>query len=84
MSLDPESTGVVQLEYSVPAKFVAGEYQLVVQKQPGLDLADFEFTIQKGTSGVVEASEPRMTEWPDSWRLHSSVEQDLEISVRLK
>jgi len=84
MTVNPDSTGSVQLEYSVPAKFVSEDYRLLIQKQPGLDVTDVEFTIQKGGAVSLGESQPRLTEWPDSWRLHSKLEQDLEISARLK
>jgi len=84
MTIEPDTTSVVQLEYSVPAKNVSSDYRLLVQRQPGLELTDFEFTIQKSAAVSVGESQPRMTEWPDSWRLHSKLEQDLELSARLK
>jgi hypothetical protein len=86
MDVDPSTTGTVQLEYSVPAKYVSGDYALLVQRQPGLRVSDFELTMLKeaGSRMTVGTSSPRMNEWPDSWRLHSTLERDLEIFVDLE
>ncbi len=84
MTVEPGSTGVVQLEYSVPARTVSEQYSLLVQRQPGLDLSDFEFTIQKGAGIAISASQPALTTWPDSWRLHTDLKHDLELRASLK
>ncbi len=84
MSLAPNSTEVVQVEYSVPAQYISQEYSLLVQRQPGLDLTDFELTIQKGSVKSISASEPALVAWPDSWRLHTDLAHDLEFRASLK
>jgi hypothetical protein len=84
MSVEPQSTGVVQLEYVVPARFVSSDYRLYIQRQPGLDISDFEFTLQKSSAASVTGSEPKLTEWPDSWRLHDTLARDLDLTVHMK
>lgn len=84
MSVEPGTTGTMQIEYVVPARVVSDDYQLLVQRQPGLDVTDFEFTLQKNPSVAVTASKPRLTEWPDSWRLHDDLARDVRIEATLK
>ncbi|MCC6934632.1 MAG: DUF4012 domain-containing protein [Candidatus Yanofskybacteria bacterium] len=83
MSVDPGEIGAVQLEYVVPAKYIASDYRLLVQRQPGLDVTDLEVTIQNSNGVSVTTSEPPMTTWPDSWRLHTKLERDLELSAKI-
>lgn len=84
MSVEPGVTGAVQIEYVVPARVVSNDYQLFIQRQPGLDITDFEFTLQKSASVAMTASKPRLTEWPDSWRLHDKLARDVHIEISLK
>ncbi len=84
MSVEPGTTDVIQLEYVVPAKYAASDYRLYVQRQPGLDVTDFEFTLQKSASVTVTSSQPRLTEWPESWRLHSDLARDLDVTAHLQ
>jgi len=84
MALEPGSTRMVQLEYSVPAGVVAKDYTLVVQRQPGLDLSNFEFTIQKSPTLSISGAQPALTEWPESWRYSTPLRQDLELSLKLE
>ena len=83
-STEPGTTSTVQIEYMVPARVVADNYRLLVQRQPGLVVTDFEFTLQKNKSITLTASKPRLTEWPDSWRLHDHLTRDLQIEASLK
>ncbi len=84
MTVEPSTTGVVQIEYVVPAQFAASDYKLYIQRQPGLDFTDVEFTLQKSALVQVSASQPHLTEWPESWRLHDALKRDLEVSIGLK
>lgn len=84
MKIEPGQTQAVQLEYAVPAGVVASDYHLYVQRQPGLDVSDFEFTLQKSADLVVGASEPALKEWPDSWRLRNTLSRDLDLVIHLK
>jgi hypothetical protein len=83
-SVDPGTTTVVQLEYAVPAQFAASDYKLYVQRQPGLEITDFEFDLQKSSSLHVVSSQPTLTPWPDSWRYHDGLKRDADLSIRLK
>lgn len=84
MVLQPGMTESVQIEYVIPARVAATNYSLLVQRQPGLDVSDFEFTLQKSPTLTVTASKPTLTVWPDSWRLHDDLKQDLEITAVLR
>jgi uncharacterized protein DUF4012 len=83
MKVEPGHTTEVQLEYAVPAAAFPQQYTLYVQRQPGLDISDFELTLDKPEL-VVATSSPALTEWPDSWRLHSDLEEDLEFTAMLR
>lgn len=84
MSVEPGTTGTVQIEYVVPAQYAASDYHLYVQRQPGLDVTNFEFALQKSASVALASSQPSLTEWPDSWRLNSDLVRDLDMAIRLK
>lgn len=84
MKVEPGKTQQVQLEYAIPARFAAHNYRLYVQRQPGLDLSDFEFTLQKAAGVDVGTAQPPLTAWPDSWRLHDRLRRDLDLSIKLK
>jgi hypothetical protein len=84
MKIEPGRTQTVQLEYVIPASYAASDYRLYVQRQPGLDLADFEFTFQKGGILKPASSNIPLTAWPDSWRLHDRLKQDLDLAIHLQ
>lgn len=84
MTVQPGTTDTVQVEYEVPAKYAASDYHLYVQRQPGLRVSGFEFTLQKGGGVAVASSTPTLQDWPDSWRLHSDLARDLDLSVKLQ
>lgn len=84
MKIQPGETQSVQLEYVVPAAASGSDYHLTVQRQPGLDVADFEFTFQKnGALKPISSSIP-LVSWPDSWRFHDSLDGDLQFRMQLQ
>jgi len=83
MEVAPGATGTVQLEYAVPAGASGSPYRLLVQRQPGLDLTEFELTLDK-PGLMVGSSEPALVEWPDSWRLHDTLDHDLRMTATLR
>lgn len=83
MKVAPSGTQEVQLEYIIPAKYAASDYRLYVQRQSGLDISNFEFTIQKEGGMDVTSSSPALVTWPDSWRYSGSLERDLELTAKL-
>jgi hypothetical protein len=83
MQIEPGEQTDIQLEYVVPASVAARDYTLYVQRQPGLDISDFEFTLDKPALTVSESS-PAMVEWPDSWRLHGDLTRDLQVKATLR
>lgn len=84
MAIQPGGSESVQLEYEVPATYAGSDYRLYVQRQPGLSVRDFEFTLQKSGGVNVATSQPELTVWPDSWRLSDALSRDLDLSVQLK
>jgi hypothetical protein len=83
MKIEPGTTQQVQLEYAVPAAASAGHYRLHVQRQPGLDISDFELTFDKPGLNVGSAT-PALVQWPDSWRWHGDLERDLRLEAALR
>lgn len=83
MEVAPGTTGTVQVEYAVPAAASGNPYRLLVQRQPGLDLTGFELTFDK-PGLMVGSSAPALVEWPDSWRLHDALEQDLRVNATFR
>ncbi len=84
MTVKPGETQTVQLEYAVPAKYSANDYTLYVQRQPGLSIRNFEFSLQKPSSLFVVSSQPTLKEWPDSWRLNDPLSRDLNLAIQLQ
>ncbi|HUO75345.1 MAG TPA: DUF4012 domain-containing protein [Candidatus Paceibacterota bacterium] len=83
MDLDPGQTASVQLEYAVPAAAYSNDYHLYVQKQSGLRVSEFQLTIDKPGLTVTDST-PRMTPWPDSWRLFDALDSDLAVTASLE
>jgi hypothetical protein len=83
MRIEPGQAQTVQLEYAIPARAAASDYHLYIQRQPGLDISDFEFTLQKGGSVRSVDSDHPLIEWPDSWRLHDQLKEDLDLQIVL-
>ena len=84
LSTQPGDASSVQLEYVVPARNAGNEYRLVVERQPGLQISEFEFDLRKDAKHILVAHEPKLTEWPDSWRYVSGLQRDLLISLKLE
>lgn len=84
MAVGPGKTESVQLEYEIPAKYSGSDYRLYVQRQPGLRISDFEFALQRSANLTDVISQPPLTLWPDSWRLHHALTQDLNLVIQLK
>ncbi len=83
MDIPPGQTTTVQLEYAVPASVLADTYTLHVQRQSGLTLTNFEFTLDK-PGLMVASSEPALTEWQDSWRWVGTLDRDLHVTATLR
>lgn len=84
MSVAPGHTSQVQIEYTVPARAVASDYHLTVQRQPGMEISNFEFTLQK-TSGIqIGQTTAALVEWPDSWRFHDDLDRDVELTIPIR
>ena len=84
MIIPAGATKSVQLEYAVPAKYVSSNYHLIIQRQSGLRVSNLEFTLQKRFGSNIRSSVPSMTDWPDSWRLTSDFNEDLDLKVTME
>lgn len=84
LSTQPGGASSVQLEYVVPARNAGSDYRLVVERQPGLQISEFEFDLRKDAKNILVAHEPKLTEWSDSWRYVSGLQRDLLITLKLE
>lgn len=84
MVLDPGKTETIKLDYSVPLKIQDNKYELLVQKQPGLEVKNFEFTINKPDNLEIISSEPTLNKIGDKYILNGAMESDTSIGVLFK
>ncbi len=84
MVLDPGTTETIKLEYSAPLKIQDNKYELLVQKQPGLEVKNFEFTINKPDNLEIISSEPTLNKIGDKYILNGALESDTSIGVLFK
>lgn len=84
MVLDPGKTETIKLEYSVPLKIQDNKYELVIQKQPGLEIKNFEFGIDKPSNLDIISSEPTLNKIGDKYILNGALESDTSIGVLFK
>lgn len=84
MVLDPGKTETIKLEYSVPLRIQDNKYELVIQKQPGLEVKNFEFAIEKPSNLEIISSEPTLNKIGDKYILNGTLESDTSIGVLFK
>lgn len=81
---DPGTSRTVELEYEIPQSLVASDYRLMVQKQPGLQVKNFEFNFAKPQDMVIAESVPALQQAGDSYTLSGELTRDLSLSLKLK
>ena len=82
---DAGKSKTVEFEYVVPSIYSKDDYSFYVQKQPGLEVSDFEFTIQ-GPSGKELAGSSRQFEKEGGFYSFTSdkFEKDMEIKTQFR
>lgn len=81
---DPGASATVELEYEIPENLVKSDYELYVQKQPGLSLRNFEFNFAKPQDMAIVESKPALQLTEDSYSLSGELTRDLSVSLKLK
>jgi len=84
MIVDPGESKTIELTYTVPPQFAKSDYALYIQKQPGLDIGNFEYKVTKpGNSEIVDSS-PSLTKINSSYFMASDFENDMLLKLTLK
>ena len=81
MLTDPGEIKTVELTYTTPAPQIP-EYSLSVQKQPGLELRNFEFVLRPPVGARVERSVPELQNIGDQYIVNGKLDRDVALTVR--
>ena len=84
MITEPGETKTIIVEYAVPLKIQNGKYELLVQKQPGFEIKNFEFVMNKPDNLEITSSEPTLNKIGDKYILNGALERDTSIGVLFK
>ncbi len=83
--VDPGSSKTVTLTYRVPRALDNGSYQLYVQKQPGLEVKNFVFSLQKQDNLIPVESYPALADQGGSYEYSASpLDGDMQFKVNFK
>ncbi|OGN08441.1 MAG: hypothetical protein A2750_01835 [Candidatus Yanofskybacteria bacterium RIFCSPHIGHO2_01_FULL_45_42] len=84
MIVNPGETKTVELEYSIPLEYARSDYKLLVQKQPGLTIDNFEFVLDVSKETQVVKSLPLLSQIGSLYSLDMALDKDLLISIGFK
>lgn len=84
MVVDPGEIKTVELKYEVPASYARSDYQLYVQKQPGLELSQFEWVLNVPPDRIVGDATPRLTISNDGYRFVGTLPKNLSLRAILE
>ncbi|MEK7525562.1 MAG: DUF4012 domain-containing protein [Patescibacteria group bacterium] len=84
MITEPGATKTVELEYSVPAALAKSDYQMTIQKQPGMEFKHFDFSLTPAEGLTVGETEPALRQSGDSYILTGALEKDLNLRIQFK
>lgn len=80
---DPGISQTVELEYEIPENLAKSDYQLYVQKQPGISLKNFSFDFAKPEGMTITQSQPTLQASGDSYTLSGELKRDLSLDLKL-
>jgi hypothetical protein len=72
------------LEYTIPSELMKKEYSFYVQKQPGLDLKNFEFNLALPAGVEIADADPIVRWVGNRYYFSSLLEKDLPIKITFK
>jgi hypothetical protein len=81
MIMDPGQEEVVEINYITPRNVSNNSYNLYVQKQPGLVVNNFEFSLDNTGGRPVSSSSPTLNKADDKYILSGKLENDLPINI---
>ena len=81
---DPGKTKSVTFEYLVPKEYSEKNYRLYVQKQPGLEVNSFDFTLRPPINLSVKEASSFLGQIGDVVSYSASLESDLDIKVKME
>jgi len=84
MIVDPKGEQTVEIEYSTPLHPVTTNYELYIQKQPGLIIDNFEFSMDAQNITNKVESTPVLNKIGDRYILNGSLENDLPIKLNFE
>ena len=84
MVVDPKEEQIVEIEYSTPLRPITTSYELYIQKQPGLVIDNFEFSLDGQNISNRINSTPVLNKIGDSYILNGSLENDLPIKINFE
>lgn len=82
--VDPGEIKTVELEYTVPSPVARSDYRLYVQKQPGLDIKNFEFTLEASGGVGVTKTGPELNFLGGRYVYSGPLNKDLILQASLK
>ncbi len=84
MVVDPGEIKTAELTYEVPASYAQRNYQLYVQKQPGLVVSQFSWVLHVPDGRAVTDAEPRLTVTDDGYRAVPTLDHDLLLRATVE
>lgn len=84
MVVDPGEIKTVEIEYEVPAAYARSDYELYVQKQPGLELSQFEWILGVPSGRIVSDASPRLTVTGGEYRFVGTLPKNLLLKAVLE
>ncbi|KKT50885.1 MAG: hypothetical protein UW43_C0001G0050 [Candidatus Yanofskybacteria bacterium GW2011_GWA1_44_21] len=81
---NPGETKTVTIQYSVPDKYIGGDYNLYMQKQPGLIVDEFNYSLSLPSNTAVIESQPTLDRISDGYILSRKFDNDIDLKIKLK
>lgn len=80
----PKETKTVTLTYSIPQNLVTKNYSLYIQKQPGLVVPNFDYSVFSTEAFGIKSSNPALSNSLSKYTLNTSLEQDLPLKIEFE
>lgn len=77
----PGETREVRVKWKTPSRYAERDYELYIQRQPGLSVTDFTWEVSSDGLAHLKHSQPALVPSGTVWRLHDDLSTDLPISA---
>jgi hypothetical protein len=84
MIVDSGEIKTVELEYEVPSAYAQSDYQLYLQKQPGIEIPRFEWNLVIPADRRMTDATPRLTVVEGAYHFVGSLAKDLSLRAVLE